>query len=100
MADVETLFQDFAAAFERDRSTDPRPYLEQVEGVDRRELEVRIEAYVGRRIEGRAVEVTFVSAWGRLPEDRDLEAPFWSDIALRYDQFEVDVFEAVPLASR
>lgn len=48
MADVETLFQDFAAAFERDRSTDPRPYLEQVEGVDRRELEVRIEAYLER----------------------------------------------------
>lgn len=56
------------------------------------------EAYVGRRIEGRAIEVTFVSLWQRIPEGRDLEAPFWPDIALTYDRFEVEVFTAVPIS--
>lgn len=53
------------------------------------------EAYVGRRIAGRAVEVTFVSAWQQLPPDRKLEEPFWPDIALRYDHFEVEVYTAL-----
>ena len=56
------------------------------------------EAYVGRRIEGRAIDVTFVSAWARRPADRRLEEPFWPDIALRYDEFSVEVYDAVPLA--
>lgn len=47
------------------------------------------EAYVGRRLVGRAVEVTFVSAWSSIPADRPLEAAFWPDIALRYDEFSV-----------
>ena len=45
------------------------------------------EAYVGRRMVGHSVEVAFVSAWQRLPTDRVLEESFWSDIALRYDEF-------------
>ena len=53
------------------------------------------EAYVGRRFAGRSIEVTFVSAWQRVPEDRSLEAPFWTDIALRYDSFAVEVYEIV-----
>jgi hypothetical protein len=53
------------------------------------------EAYVGRRIMGRAVEVTFVSAWQQLPEDRKLEDTFWPDIALRYDHFSVEVYGAI-----
>jgi hypothetical protein len=53
------------------------------------------EAWVGRRLTGRAVEVTFVSAWRRLPTDRSLEAAFWEDIALRYDHFSVEVYSAV-----
>lgn len=52
------------------------------------------EAWVGRRLTGRAVEVTFVSAWRRLPTDRSLEEAFWPDIALRYDQFVVEVYTA------
>jgi hypothetical protein len=55
------------------------------------------EAYVGRRLVGRAVEVTFVSAWSREPDDRSLREPFWPDIALRYDRFWVRVY--TPLAS-
>jgi hypothetical protein len=50
------------------------------------------EAYVGRRMVGPAVEVTFVSAWSRPPTDRPLEEAFWPDIALRYDEFRVEVY--------
>lgn len=57
------------------------------------------EAYVGRRIEGRAIEVTFVSLWERVPEGRDLRQPFWADIALQYDRFDVDVFTVVPIGA-
>ena len=53
------------------------------------------EAYVARRLVGRAVEVAFVSAWRRIPEDRPLEEPFWPDIALRYDRFTVEVYRHV-----
>jgi hypothetical protein len=50
------------------------------------------EAYVGRRMLDRSVEVAFVSAWRRLPTDRVLEDTFWQDIALRYDEFSVEVY--------
>ena len=53
------------------------------------------EAWVGRRLTGRAVEVTFVSTWRRLPVDRSLDEAFWPDIALRYDQFVVEVYSPV-----
>jgi len=53
------------------------------------------EAWVGRRLNGREVEVTFVSAWRRLPPDLSLEEAFWPDIALRYDEFAVEVYSAV-----
>jgi hypothetical protein len=53
------------------------------------------EAYVGRRLLGRAVEVTFVSAWSHLPEDRALEDALWPDIALRYDEFSVEVYTSL-----
>ena len=53
------------------------------------------EAWVGRRLSGRAVEVTFVSAWRGLPEHRSLEDAFWPDIALRYEQFVVEVYTPV-----
>jgi hypothetical protein len=53
------------------------------------------EAWVGRRLTGRAVEVTFVSTWRRLPTERALDEAFWPDIALRYDEFVVEVYSAV-----
>ena len=53
------------------------------------------EAYVGRRLHGRAVDVTFVSAWQALPADQSLEEPFWSDIAVRYDEFVVEVYRSL-----
>ena len=57
------------------------------------------EAFVGRRIDGRAVEVTFVSAWGSVPAGRPLETALWPDIALRYDEFNVEVYESVGVES-
>jgi hypothetical protein len=54
-----------------------------------------IEAYVGRRILGRDVEIAFISAWQREPRTRSLDAPFWPDISARYDAFEVATFEPI-----
>ena len=56
------------------------------------------EAYVGRRMVDRSVEVAFVSAWQRLPTDRVLEETFWQDIALRYDEFTVEVYTTVAIS--
>jgi hypothetical protein len=55
------------------------------------------DAYVGRRMLGREVEVTFVSTWREAPPDHDLAAALWPDIALRYDAFEVGVFAIIPI---
>jgi len=57
------------------------------------------EAYVGRRVDGRHVEVTFVSAWQRIPDAMPLDQPFWPDISTRYDEFFVAVYEPLALAS-
>lgn len=52
------------------------------------------EAYVGRRMLGRAIDVTFVSAWSAAPAGLALEDAFWPDISLRYDRFDVEVYRA------
>src|SRR5262245_26686859 len=56
------------------------------------------EAYVGRRIAGRNVEVVFVSVWSRVPTDPRLDEIFWPEIALAYDEFFIDVYSALSLA--
>ena len=53
------------------------------------------EAYVGRRLVGRTVDVTFVSAWRGLPADQALDTPFWPDISIQYDEFNVEVYGPV-----
>ncbi len=53
------------------------------------------EAYVGRRLIGRAVDVTFVSVWRALPPDQPLEGAFWPDITIQYDEFNVEVYGPV-----
>lgn len=53
------------------------------------------EAYVGRRLVGRAVEVAFVSTWRERPGHLSLEAPFWPDIVVHYDRLAIDVYESV-----
>lgn len=53
------------------------------------------EAYVGRRLVGPSVDVTFVSAWRGVPAGQALEAPFWPDISIQYDEFNVEVYGPV-----
>ena len=53
------------------------------------------EAYVGRRLSGRNVDVTFVSLWQARPEGQRLEDPFWPDISIQYDEFRVEVYGPV-----
>jgi hypothetical protein len=57
------------------------------------------EAYVGRRVDGRNIEVSFVSAWQRIPEGMALDQPFWPDISTRYDEFVVGVYVPLELAA-
>lgn len=54
-----------------------------------------LEAYVGRRMVGSAVEVAFVSTWRREPPNTSLAEPVWRDISSRYGKFELETF--VPL---
>ncbi|HSK51403.1 MAG TPA: hypothetical protein VLA44_01510 [Clostridia bacterium] len=56
-----------------------------------------IEAYVGRRIRDRSVEVALVTLWPRQLEDRALERPLFPDIAARYAALVVKVFDVVPI---
>jgi len=54
-----------------------------------------LEAYVGRRVVGRAVDVAFVSTWEGRSGDLRLHETFWPDISLQYDTFTVEVYAAV-----
>jgi len=54
-----------------------------------------IEAYVGRRLLGRAVDVAFVTTWRALPDGHELEVPLWPDISIQYDEFSVEVYGRV-----
>jgi hypothetical protein len=48
MGDPEQLFRAFVDSYRDDPSTDPREYLARLDGVDREELRVRIEAFLER----------------------------------------------------
>ena len=52
-----------------------------------------IEAYVGRRVLGAAVEIAFVSTWSAAPDGVDLEMPLWPAIVDRYEVFRVAVHD-------
>ena len=52
-----------------------------------------IEAYVGRRVLGAAVEIALVTTWSAAPGDVALEAPLWPAIADRYESFRVAVHD-------
>jgi quinol monooxygenase YgiN len=54
-----------------------------------------LEAYVGRRMRGRSVEVTFVTVWAAAPDERPLDEPIWPDISARYQSFSVETYQAV-----
>ncbi len=57
-----------------------------------------VEAYVGRRMRGRTVEVLLVAAWSEAPEGISLLEPLWPDITARYHSFTVETWE--PLRPR
>ena len=57
------------------------------------------EAYVGRRVLGDVVEISFVSTWSRAWNRDSLDAPIWPDISTRYDAFRVAVFDIVSSGS-
>jgi heme-degrading monooxygenase HmoA len=50
------------------------------------------EAYVGRRILGRDVEVAFISAWQHAPAGRSLDEPLWPDVAERLGSFAAETY--------
>jgi hypothetical protein len=54
-----------------------------------------VEAYVGRRISDRMVEVAFITLWSRPPSDRLLEEPVFLDVAERYASYAIEVYDEV-----
>ena len=52
-----------------------------------------IEAYVGRRVLGAAVEIALVTTWSAAPAGVALEAPLWPAIVDRYEVFRVEVHD-------
>ncbi|HZC33211.1 MAG TPA: hypothetical protein VE640_07995 [Candidatus Bathyarchaeia archaeon] len=57
------------------------------------------EAYVGRRVLGEVVEISFVSTWSGARDRDSLDAPIWPDISARYDAFRVAVFDVISSGS-
>jgi hypothetical protein len=53
------------------------------------------EAYVGRRMRDRAVEVAFVTLWAGQPADRPLDEPLWPDVAERYESYWIEVYDEI-----
>jgi hypothetical protein len=54
-----------------------------------------IEAYVGRRVLGRVVEIAFMSTWAGAPAGLALDAPIWPAISDRYESFRMDLLDVV-----
>jgi hypothetical protein len=54
-----------------------------------------VEAYVGRRIRDKMVEVAFVTLWARSPADRALDEPLWLDVAERYASYSIEVYDEI-----
>ena len=62
MSTVDDLFDRYKAAFEAGGGRDPQPYLEQVAGSDRRELEALIDGYLARGARPRYTPEAFAAA--------------------------------------
>lgn len=54
-----------------------------------------IEAYVGRRVLGRVVEIAFMSTWTQAPPGLALDAPIWPAISDRYETFRMELHDVV-----
>lgn len=53
------------------------------------------DGYIGRRVLGDVVEISFVSTWSAARGRGSLDAPIWPEISSRYDAFRVDVFDVI-----
>ena len=54
-----------------------------------------IEAYVGRRVLGRVVEIAFMSTWAQAPAGLALDAPLWPAISDRYETFRMELDDVI-----
>jgi hypothetical protein len=54
-----------------------------------------VEAYVGRRIRDRMIEVAFVTLWSGRRANLTLEDPVFPDMADRYASYTIEVYEDV-----
>jgi hypothetical protein len=54
-----------------------------------------IDAYVGRRVTGQSVEITFVSTWTDAADADELRQPVWPDISSQYDIFWVELYDVL-----
>jgi hypothetical protein len=54
-----------------------------------------LEAYVGRRVLGRLVEIAFMSTWIASPLGLTLDAPIWPAISDRYETFRLEVHDVI-----
>jgi hypothetical protein len=54
-----------------------------------------LEAYVGRRVLGGAVDIAFISTWVADPPGVVLEEPIWPEISNRYATFRLEVHDVV-----
>jgi hypothetical protein len=54
-----------------------------------------LEAYVGRRVLGRDVEIAFMSTWAAEPPELALDAPIWPAISDRYETFRMEVHDVI-----
>jgi hypothetical protein len=54
-----------------------------------------LEAFVGRRVHGAAVEIALVTTWSAVPAGADLEAPLWPAVASRYDVFRIQLLDVL-----
>ena len=54
-----------------------------------------LEAFVGRRVQNRSVEIALVTTWSDVPAGRDLGEPIWPAISNRYDSFRIDLHDVL-----
>jgi hypothetical protein len=59
---VDELFDRYKAAFEAGEASDPQPFLEQVSGADRRELEALVDGFLARGARRRYTPEAFAAA--------------------------------------
>lgn len=80
MSSVDDLFERYRSAFQSGEGSDPQPYLEQLEGDERRELEALIDSFLARGARRRFDAETFA----RMREDplaRRIESTMASRLA-------------------